>query len=124
LALLLLRAVIGFALLAEGRFYLSEPDAMPVIWFAGLFAFAAGVLLVIGLFTPIIGTLVVAGAGSVALSLIPTCKPNLFDSRVTLIFGLTMLVTTIGLGPGAFSLDARMFGRREIIIPPVEAPRR
>jgi hypothetical protein len=29
-----------------------------------------------------------------------------------------MLVTIIGLGPGAFSLDARMFGRREIIIPP------
>jgi hypothetical protein len=26
------------------------------------------------------------------------------------------------LGPGAFSLDARLFGRREIIIPP--APRR
>jgi len=32
-----------------------------------------------------------------------------------------MIVTTIALallGPGAFSLDGRLFGRREIVIPP------
>jgi hypothetical protein len=28
-------------------------------------------------------------------------------------------VAVVFLGPGAFSLDARLFGRREIIIPPV-----
>jgi len=28
----------------------------------------------------------------------------------------------IGLGPGAFSVDARVFGRREIIIPRAEFP--
>jgi hypothetical protein len=30
-----------------------------------------------------------------------------------------MLVAVIVLGPGAFSVDARLFGRREIIIPPM-----
>jgi hypothetical protein len=29
-----------------------------------------------------------------------------------------MLVELILLGPGAFSVDARLFGRRKIIIPP------
>jgi hypothetical protein len=29
-----------------------------------------------------------------------------------------MVLTVAGLGPGAFSVDARLFGRREIIIPP------
>jgi hypothetical protein len=31
---------------------------------------------------------------------------------------MTMVLAIIGLGPGAFSVDARVFGRREIIIPP------
>jgi hypothetical protein len=29
-----------------------------------------------------------------------------------------MLLALILIGPGAFSVDARLFGRREIIIPP------
>jgi uncharacterized membrane protein YphA (DoxX/SURF4 family) len=84
----------------------------------GLSAFAAGALLLAGFATPIIGALVAVTAAAVGLSLLPGCAPTLFDSKISLIFGLTMLVTIIGLGPGAFSLDARMFGRREIIIPP------
>jgi uncharacterized membrane protein YphA (DoxX/SURF4 family) len=79
---------------------------------------AAGSLLVLGFLTPIIGTVVALGACSVWLSLLPGCTPNLFDSRPALIFAWTMLVTLIGMGPGRFSVDARLFGRREIMIPP------
>jgi uncharacterized membrane protein YphA (DoxX/SURF4 family) len=46
--------------------------------------------------------------------------PNLFESKLSLIFGLTMLLSVAGIGPGAFSVDARVFGRREIILPPTE----
>jgi hypothetical protein len=46
----------------------------------------------------------------------------LFDSKPALIFALTMLLAIIGAGPGRFSVDARVFGRREIIIPPREFP--
>jgi uncharacterized membrane protein YphA (DoxX/SURF4 family) len=31
-------------------------------------------------------------------------------------------ISLILLGPGAFSLDARLFGRREIIIPEIPRP--
>jgi hypothetical protein len=33
------------------------------------------------------------------------------------LYATIMAIATAFLGPGAFSLDARMFGRREIVIP-------
>jgi hypothetical protein len=53
---------------------------------------------------------------------LPPPTPNLFDARLSAILAAIMAAAIVFLGPGAFSLDARMFGRREIIIP--QAPRR
>ena len=84
---------------------------------------AAGILLIIGFLTPIAGALVgLAGLG-LAFSAVPLPAPNLWSSALAVIFGLAILVAIIGLGPGAFSVDARVFGRREIIIPPADFPR-
>lgn len=116
--MLLLRAVFGMAVLAEGGYYFGGSDSTPITWVMGLLAIAAGALLLVGFLTPLAALLVAAGAAGVGLSLFPACSSSLFDSRISLIFGLTMLVTIVGLGPGAFSVDARVFGRREIIIPP------
>jgi uncharacterized membrane protein YphA (DoxX/SURF4 family) len=116
--LLLLRAVLGLAIVTEGGFYLSESDSTPATVAVGLTAVASGGLLVAGFLTPIAGVIVAAGTIAIAASLFPVCTPNMFDSKSALIFGLTMLLSLIGLGPGAFSVDARIFGRREIIIPP------
>jgi len=115
--LLLLRVVCGLVVLVQGGFYIATP-ASPGTWLMSLSAFAAGCLLLIGFLTPIVALLVAAGAAGVALSLLPACAPTLFESKISLIFALTILVAIAGLGPGAFSLDARLFGRREIIIPP------
>ena len=108
------------ALLAEGGCYIREPSASLAAWCLGLSALAAGGLLVLGLFTPFVGLIVGLGAIGVVLSLFPACTPNVFDSKPAFIFALTMLLTVIGSGPGRYSVDARMFGRREIIIPPRE----
>jgi uncharacterized membrane protein YphA (DoxX/SURF4 family) len=113
--LLLLRAVLGLAIAAEGTCYFGRSDSATLV---GLLAFAAGGLLLIGFLTPVVALLVAAAAGGVGFSLLPACSQNLFDSKISLIFGFTMLVAIVGLGPGAFSVDARVFGRREIIIPP------
>jgi uncharacterized membrane protein YphA (DoxX/SURF4 family) len=78
----------------------------------------AGGLLLIGFLTPIVGAVVGVATVAVAFSVLPGCTPNVFDSKPAVVFALTMLLTLIGLGPGAFSVDARVFGRREIIIPP------
>ena len=78
----------------------------------------AGILLLIGFLTPIAGSVAGLGAIGAAFSLFPVSSPTLFDSKMAVVFALTMLLGIILLGPGAFSLDARMFGRREIIFPP------
>jgi len=120
--LLLLRAVFGLTVLIEGRFYLGQPNPTAATWSLGLFAVAAGGMLIIGFLTPIAGALVGLAAVGLALSLIPVATPDLWDSQIAVIFGLTMLLAIIGLGPGAFSVDARVFGRREIIIPRADFP--
>jgi uncharacterized membrane protein YphA (DoxX/SURF4 family) len=121
-SLLLLRAVFGIAVLVEGGFYLGEPNPTLVTWSLGLSALASGGLLLAGFLTPFAGVVVGLGAVGVALSWLPASTPNLFDSKPALIFALTMLLAIIGAGPGRFSVDARVFGRREIIIPPREFP--
>jgi uncharacterized membrane protein YphA (DoxX/SURF4 family) len=116
-ALLLLRAVLGAAVASEGIFYFIRDDAA-MAWLSGLLALAAGGLLLAGFLTPIAAAVIGAGAVAVGLSLLPAASPNFFDSRSSLVFAVTMLVAIAGLGPGAFSVDARVFGRREVIIPP------
>jgi len=115
--LLLLRAVFGITLLVQGGFYLQGPGPTPGAWFVGLGALAGGVLMVIGFLTPIVGAIVAIGAIARGLSLLPACAPTLFDSRTPVVLAVTMLLTIVVLGPGAASVDARIFGRREIIIP-------
>ena len=111
--MLLLRAVPGAAVIIEGIFYFTHADSL----FSGCLALTAGALLVAGFLTPI-AAIIGAGAVAVGTSLLPPASPNFFDSRCSLVFAVTMLVAIAGLGPGAFSIDARIFGRREIIIPP------
>jgi uncharacterized membrane protein YphA (DoxX/SURF4 family) len=120
--LLLLRAVFGVAMLVEGGFYIREPNATLAAWCLGLSAIVSGGLLLVGFFTPLVGVMVGVGAIGVILSLLPACTPSLFDSRPALVFAATMLFTITGAGPGRYSVDARMFGRREIIIPSCEFP--
>jgi uncharacterized membrane protein YphA (DoxX/SURF4 family) len=114
----LLRSVPGAAVIIEGIFYFTRADSAPASWFSGCLALAAGALLLAGFLTPIAAAILATGTAAVGFSLLPACSPNFFDSRSSLVFAITMLVAIAGLGPGAFSVDARVFGRREIIIPP------
>ena len=79
--------------------------------------FASGALMLAGLMTLFVALLVAAGTIGVALSLIPSPAQDLFDSYPAIINLIVLSIAIAFLGPGAFSLDARMFGRREITIP-------
>jgi|SRR5215510_5205383 len=106
--LLLQRVVTAAVLLCCGFGHLKEP-----LHFAFIFPYAigacAGVLLLIGLWTPICGTLIalleawiaVSGAGGSAIPIMLS----------------TLGATLAMIGPGAWSIDARLFGRKHLEIP-------
>ena len=122
MALFLFRAVFAISLLVEGQFYLREADGSPLTWVVALGSLAAGALLLVGFLTPITSAVVGIGWLGVALSLLPACPSNVFDSKGAIAFAIVLLFGIVVMGPGAFSVDARLFGRREIIIPPVRTP--
>ena len=71
-------------------------------WIAGLLGAVAGILLLLGFLTPIAA----AVAGLVAVRM-----------AIPLGFVTVVAFAIVLLGPGAFSIDGRLFGLREIIIP-------
>jgi len=112
-----MRAVLGIAMILEGGSYFGAPGGTVTTLVAGASAVIAGGLLLAGFFTPFTALVLGLNLIGLAVAAIPAPTPNLFDSQPALIFGLTMIVTLIGVGPGRYSVDARVFGRREIIIP-------
>lgn len=117
--LLLLRAAVALAALVQGGIYLTgQADAPAGAWIAGFLGVAAGGALLIGILTPLVALVVGLGAIGIGFSLLPPSSPNLFDAKLPTLFAFIMTLAIVFLGPGAFSVDARLFGRREIIIPP------
>ena len=116
---LLLRAAIGVTAIVQGGVYLARPGHSVLgMWVVGFLAVASGALLLIGFLTKFSGVLVGLSSLCIGLSWVPVPALNLFDSELSIIFVVIMAAAIILLGPGAYSLDARLFGRREIIIPP------
>ena len=70
---------------------------------------ASAACLLLGFVTPVAAILI--GLTSLGLALWTTSYPLQALEIVVLAIVITLL------GPGAFSIDARMFGRREILIP-------
>jgi uncharacterized membrane protein YphA (DoxX/SURF4 family) len=120
---LLLRATVGLLATVEGILYLSSPsDASTGKWLVGLVLIATGAALAAGFLTPIVGLLVGLCFLAMALSWFPEPSCGLHDARL-LAFGVIIIAVALALlGPGAFSLDGRLFGRREIVIPPPSRP--
>jgi hypothetical protein len=121
--LLLLRMAVGITAAAAGTAPLiaaGEAASFGLLLVSAI-AIACGLLLLVGFLTP--GAAVLVGLGSAGLTL-PGC-PALAGSLLALTpsggFVLVMALAIVLLGPGAFSLDSYLFGRREIVIPHEQA---
>ena len=116
--LLLLRAAGGTVLIAEGAAYLSDKDELGLLALV-VFSVSAvvGLLLLIGFLTRPVAVLATVLGVSILFSWFPKLNAAQPVSPVAdALFAVIVLAVTC-LGPGAYSIDARLFGRREIIIP-------
>jgi uncharacterized membrane protein YphA (DoxX/SURF4 family) len=98
--LLLLRMLVGVTLIAQTVTQVRSPELPAYALAVAVLVLLAACCLLLGFVTPVVAVLI--GLASLAVA-----------------FNLDIVVLSIVialLGPGAFSIDARMFGRREILI--------
>lgn len=121
--LLLLRLALGTVTVLEGVAYLEGDGRLSTAASGlGAFAIACGVMLLLGFLTPLVGTLTGLGIVAAVISLLPSFPHSVLDGTLALLFAGFVSAAIVLLGPGAFSIDARLFGRREIIIPRMSHP--
>ena len=110
LGLLLLRALVGVTLIAQTLTYIGSTRLSILSWLLAAIVLASASCLLAGFMTPIMA--IVIGIGAIVLAF-----SNIFGTNQILINVIVLTTVIALLGPGAFSIDARMFGRREILIP-------
>ena len=121
--LLLLRAVVGTALGGHGILCLLSSDRITlVVSVSTALLLLSGGCLLIGFLTPILSLLAGLECLGIACSWFPFQLLSPFESKLALAPIIAMSAAIALLGPGAFSLDARLFGWKEIVIPPTSRP--
>ena len=112
MGLLLLRLGTGIPLIcfAIGGLLGADPREPASFLLDGLGAIA-GLLLIIGLWTPVAGVVVAVTQLWVLFSRPFSKLPNPFLHCFLLLLGAALAM----LGPGAWSVDARVFGRKRLI---------
>ena len=108
--LLLLRCSLGIALTYSGTVGLLGNAPGPVHFAEHAIAIFGGILLIAGLWTPVMGALVALDELWIAVS----SHSLAHEDPWIQIFLAVVAVSLAMLGPGAWSIDARLFGRKRI----------
>ena len=124
LALLLLRLVDGLGLVGEG-IHLTAASSEPTdVVLLSLVLVASAIMLILGLRTSLAGS--AAAIGTAGAALYGVNHRQLFGGEINAWLSLFALVCFLSsslalLGPGGYSLDARLSGWREITLTPGKA---
>jgi|HubBroStandDraft_2_1064218.scaffolds.fasta_scaffold927077_1 uncharacterized membrane protein YphA (DoxX/SURF4 family) len=116
--LLLLRIALG-AELAWCSYELLFPwqNAKARVAAIALLTLASGISLALGFLTVLSSTCATILSLGIVASWFPAPTTEVDAVRLSSVFAAIIALSLAFIGPGAFSLDARRYGRREIIIP-------
>ena len=118
LGLLLLRATGGILLIVQGIALFTDRHEPGFLALTVVFVLiAVGVVLLIGFLSRYAAFFAVVIGLRSAFSWSLVCNAGPLVTLTAAVLFIVIVVAVICLGPGAFSLDARLFGRREIVIP-------
>lgn len=105
--LLLLRLAAGCSLIVE-RIQMILPIHSPLVWEIHIGLILVGICICLGFWTPIM-----AGLEGIGELLMTVTDPARYESHLLLaILGISLAM----LGPGAWSVDALLFGRKRITV--------
>jgi hypothetical protein len=102
LALLILRLAVA-AVLASGARFCPGPEAQVLLAFSRI----AAVLIVLGWYTPL---------AAVSAALVSLCSSWVCRELGLNVLMIAILVAIGLLGAGAYSIDARLYGRRRLVV--------
>jgi uncharacterized membrane protein YphA (DoxX/SURF4 family) len=108
---------VGVSLFIQGAAYLlNGHDLGFVTLVVSVLTIAGGALLLVGYLTPLACVVSALFCIGNAFSWFPAPSSDFFEGKLAAALAIVITLALICLGPGAFSLDAHLFGRREIII--------
>ena len=111
MGLLILRLIVAGTILFHHLFFFFDLIKSTFRgWLIGALSIVFSATMISGLFTPVVSVLISIG-GILFLILSPQ---EMGSSFVVYLIILSFVILL--LGPGAYSVDARLFGRREIIL--------
>jgi putative oxidoreductase len=113
MGLLLQRLITGSVLVQYAIAHVSG-STQPAVLLPQVTGLAAGILLIIGLWTPITGVVI-------AVVQLWTYLAGAGDLRVPVLLAALGISLAL-IGPGAYSADARIFGRKQISVPRRQEP--
>ena len=116
LGLLLLRGTVGITVAMQAWFFVASRNIDRVGLLTATTLVVCGVALTLGILTRVCSTLVGLGYALALFMPIDVAMLSGRDGGAAAV-SLAAAAALALLGPGAFSIDARLFGRREIFIP-------